>query len=161
MIADSLLRLPGATRPGSFAALMTLYESNYVRLSWLFDIDSLLPASAVSADADDISLYMDVLERARYTTTLRLTYFFDEKGEQIADPDLHIRIYHDAKMVEARACTRRHRHEALRCFETGPGAELARRWGRNVMLNKWLEYCIDKGHRFPQKISSLAMIPNS
>jgi uncharacterized protein YqiB (DUF1249 family) len=140
---------------------MTLYESNYVRLSWLFDIDSLLPASAVSADADDISLYMDVLERARYTTTLRLTYLFDEKGEQIADPDLHIRIYHDAKMVEARACTRRHRHEALRCFETGPGAELARRWGRNVMLNKWLEYCIDKGHRFPQKISSLAMIPNS
>lgn len=140
---------------------MTLYESNYVRLGWLFDLDSQLPAAVVSADADDISLYMDVLERARYTTTIRLTYFFDEDGERIADPDLHIRIYHDARLVEARACTRRHRHEALRLFDTEPGAELARRWDRNVMLNKWLEYCVDRGHRFPQKISPLAIIPNS
>jgi len=140
---------------------MTLYESNYVRLSWLFDIDSRLPASAVSADADDIPLYIDVLEHARYTTTLRLTYFFDEKGEKIADPDLRIRIYHDAKLVEARACTARHRHEVLRGYRTGPGSELARRWDRNVMLNKWLEYCIDRGHRFPREISSLAFISNS
>jgi len=161
MIADSLLRLPAATRPGTFAALMTLYESNYVRLGWLFDFDAPIPLSATSTKADDIPLYLDVLEQTRYTTTIRLTYLFEEDGEQIPDPDLRVRIYHDARMVEAMACTRTHRHKALRDFDTGPGGELARRWDRNVMLNKWLEYCADKGHRFLYKISPLAIIPNS
>jgi uncharacterized protein len=26
--------------------------------------------------------------------------------------------------------------------------ELDQRWARNTMLNKWLEYCIDRGHGF-------------
>ena len=25
---------------------------------------------------------------------------------------------------------------------------LGRRWARNVLLNKWLEYCAERGHRF-------------
>jgi hypothetical protein len=36
----------------------------------------------------------------------------------------------------------------LRRFHTAPGDELSRRWTRNSMLNKWLEYCHDQGHRF-------------
>ena len=28
------------------------------------------------------------------------------------------------------------------------GERLDARWARNVMLNKWLEYCVDRGHRF-------------
>jgi len=26
--------------------------------------------------------------------------------------------------------------------------ELDERWARNVLLNKWLEYCAERGHRF-------------
>jgi uncharacterized protein YqiB (DUF1249 family) len=26
--------------------------------------------------------------------------------------------------------------------------ELGDRWLRNVMLNKWLDYCFERGHRF-------------
>ena len=26
--------------------------------------------------------------------------------------------------------------------------ELDQRWTRNVMLNKWLEYCLERGHHF-------------
>src|SRR5690606_33119920 len=26
--------------------------------------------------------------------------------------------------------------------------ELDQRWARNMMLNKWLEYCLERGHRF-------------
>lgn len=161
MIADSLLRLPTASRPGSFAALMTLYESNFIRLGWLLAIDAPIPDSVVSAKTDDIPLHMDVVERARYTTTIRLTYYFEEDDQKIADPDLQVRIYNDARLVEALACTRHHRHEMLREFDTGPGAELARRWDRNVMLNKWLEYCVDQGHKFSEEIRSLEPISNS
>ena len=160
MLADSALAIPCATRPGSFAALMTLYESNYVRLSWLLPLQSDLPQAMVSRVPEDLPLYMNLVEATRYTTTFCLTYYFDEGENRVADPDLIVRVYHDARLAEAMGCTRTHRHVALRAFETAPGVELSRRWARNVMLNKWLEYCSDMGHRFHTVNTSEDLIVN-
>ena len=36
-------------------------------------------------------------------------------------------------------------------LETGflrPDAALGERWLRNMLLNKWLDYCSERGHRF-------------
>ena len=148
MIADSSLALPRPTQPGSFTALMHLYESNYVRLRWLLEDVRTLAEVQCSRVAADLPLYLEVLERSRYTTTIRLTYFFVDDSGRVADPDLMIRVYHDAGLAEAMACRRKHLHHALRQFDTAPGDELNRRWTRNSMLNKWLEYCYDQGHRF-------------
>jgi uncharacterized protein YqiB (DUF1249 family) len=127
---------------------MSLYESNFVRLRWLLPDDRRLSGSLVSRVPSDLPLYLDVFERSRYTTTIRLTYFFEEDGVPVPDPDLTIRLYLDAHLAEAMACTRHHRHKALKPFDTRPGVELSRRWARNVMLNKWLEYCADRNHEF-------------
>ncbi len=35
MIADQWCKTSWQARPGSFVSLMTLYESNFVRLGWL------------------------------------------------------------------------------------------------------------------------------
>jgi hypothetical protein len=126
---------------------MSLYESNFVRLGWLLPDPRRIDGPLLSDSADDLPLHLTLVERSRYTTTVRMTYFFDDVEGLVADPDLSVRVYHDALLVEAMACTHRHRHEALRSFDTRPGAELSRRWVRNVMLNKWLEYCAEKGHR--------------
>ncbi len=160
MISDSVVNLGRMTRPGSFAALMTLYESNHIRLGWLVP-DLVDPAPAAVSDVPgDLPLYLTRLERSRYTTTACLTYYFEDDGGRIADPDLRIRIYHDACLVEAMACTHQHRHDALRRLDPGPSAELSRRWVRNVMLNKWLEYCADQGHRFAEHRPTLHAVAN-
>jgi uncharacterized protein YqiB (DUF1249 family) len=59
---------------------------------------------------------------------------------------MRVRIYHDAHLAEALE------------WASAPGGggkarplnqrELDQRWSRNVMLNKWLEYCVERGHRF-------------
>ncbi len=152
MIADGSITLPCPTQPGSFTALMHLYESNYVRLHWLLEDVRALPERQFSRVAADLPLHLEVIERSPYTTTLRLTYFFEDDRGQVADPDLRIRIYQDARLAEAMACRRQHLHRALRHFDTAPGDELHRRWARNSMLNKWLEYCNDHGHRFRGRI---------
>ncbi len=147
-VSDSEIVLPKASRPGSFTALMGLYESNYVRLGWLLgELDSLggLYQSTVS---DDLTLHVSVVDVQRYTTTFKMTYWFDVDGEQVADPDLDVRVYHDARLAEVMNCRNSSRNEVLRAFDTEQGTELNRRWTRNTMLNKWLEYCIDLGHRF-------------
>ncbi len=129
---------------------MALYESNYRRLGWLLPDLRHIEGPQVSRVDDDLPLHLDVLELTRHTSTVRLTYWFDEPGGKVADPDLTVRIYHDARLAEAMACIPRHRHVALKDFHTDPGAELSRRWARNTMLNKWLEYAADHGHRFSQ-----------
>lgn len=127
---------------------MHLYESNYLRLHWLFDDVAALPDEQCSRVVADLPLHLAVLERSPYTTTLRLTYHFEDAHGRVADPNLTIRVYRDAGLAEAMACRRQHLHHALRRFDTAPGGELNRRWARNTMLNKWLEYCCDHGHRF-------------
>jgi uncharacterized protein len=148
MIADGSIILPRPTQPGSFTALMHLYESNYVRLHWLFENVNALADEQASRVTADLPLHLAVLERSPYTTTLRMTYYFEDGRSRIADPDLTIRVYQDAGVAEAMACRSRHLHRALRQFDAGPGDELGRRWARNSMLNKWLEYCYDHGHHF-------------
>jgi uncharacterized protein YqiB (DUF1249 family) len=152
LVADSAIITASLTPPKSFAALMSLYESNYVRLGWIIDDLEALPPPGVelaSQVEDDCPLFLAVQEVSRYTTTMLLTYRFNEpSGEQVSDPDLSIRIYRDARLAEAMACGGARFHPALTGFDTTSGAELRRRWTRNIMLNKWLEYCADRRHRF-------------
>ena len=135
-------------RPRSFAGLMTLYESNHVRLRQLLGSLHRLPDEAVSVSARDLDLYLTVEERSRYTTALHMTYWFEDGFGRKPDPDLRLRIYHDARLAEAVSCSEAPRHEALRGIWRPAHSELEQRWSLNILLNKWLEFCLDNRHRF-------------
>ena len=149
VITDVNCAVSWRARPGSFVSLMSLYESNYIRLGWLIPRLDELQGSLISNVAGDCPLHLAVEERSRYTTTLRLTYIFDDPAGPVADPDLQIRIYHDARLAEVQACARWHRHSLLESLRSQLARALGDRWLRNVMLNKWLDYCVERGHRFP------------
>jgi uncharacterized protein YqiB (DUF1249 family) len=146
--SDSACIVSWRARPASFVSLMTLYESNYIRLRRLVPDLEQLAGSMISTVPGDCPLHLQVEERSRYTTTFRLTYFFDEGDEQRADPDLIVRVYHDARLAEVRSCARWHQHEVLRLLRFNCTQQLGDRWARNMMLNKWLDYCAERGHRF-------------
>ena len=147
MLADSLIVPECIYRPGSFSGLMTIYESNFLKLQQLTTaVDG--PAQAlVSSSSRDCDLHLQLLKREPYTTTLKLTYWFAETdGTWVPDPDLTLRIYHDARLVEAVGGHDRHRHHKLKELSLAPDTELDRRWRINMMLNKWLDYLLDVGH---------------
>lgn len=132
---------------------MTLYESNYIRLGWLVGDLRALAATQCSRVDGDCELKLSVLERGPYTTTLALTYVFADDCAALEDPNLAIRVYHDARLAEARTDAPKPAHAALRALRERAQREaseeaLGHRWARNMMLNKWLEYCRDRGHRF-------------
>ena len=147
MLVDSLLVPECVYRPGTFTGLMTLYESNYIKfqqlaatLDWSADV-------LVSSSPRDKDLHAEILRREAYTTTLRLTYWFSEtRGIATPDPDLVVRIYHDARLVEAVSAGETHRHAKLRELVRSNGTELDRRWRLNMLLNKWLDYLFEVGH---------------
>ena len=143
MIADQWCETSWRARPGSFVSLMTLYESNFVRLGWLVN-DLRNASNRVSKTASDCDLHLTPVELSRYTSVFRLTYVFDE----VRDPDLEVCVYHDARLAEVRSFRGFERHPHLSKLQSGLKRELDQRWTRNMMLNKWLEYCAERGHRF-------------
>jgi uncharacterized protein YqiB (DUF1249 family) len=147
---DTYCPVSWRARPGSFVSLMSLYESNYIRLARLVPNLNTAVGASMSEVSGDCPLHLVLGERSRYTTTLSLTYLFEEQAGIVADPDLQIRVYHDARLAEVQACARWHRHAVLESVRSQLTRELGDRWLRNVMLNKWLDYCIERGHRFPK-----------
>ena len=146
MVVDSLLVPQCIYRPGTFTGLMTLYESNYIKLHQLAAALDWPADAIVSSSPRDSDLHAEIVRREPYTTTLRLTYWFDDAGVAVADPDIVARIYHDARLVEAVCSGEAHRHAKLRELAKGSNAELDRRWRLNMLLNKWLDYLFEAGH---------------
>lgn len=146
MLLDYQLVPEAIARPRSFVGLMSLYESNYLRLQQLIPELDRLDGYYQSKVAGDCDLHVEIIERSRYTVTLSLSYFFHESGQRIADPDIRVRAYLDGRLAEAMTLRGDHRHAALRRLTRLHGRQLKAKWRRNVVLNKWLEYLIDQGH---------------
>ena len=143
---------------------MGLYESNFIRLGWLAGDLRALHGRYASSVPGDCELVLTVTERSPYTSTVNLTYLLPAPRGTARCPDLRLRIYHDAHLVEAQSWDEVHAggpRPAHRPRAPRPGAvrpplsaaerELGQRWMRNMMLNKWLEYCVERGHRFSSR----------
>ena len=152
MFNDTTTLVSWRSKPRSFVALMSLYESNYLRLASLAGDLRALADVRLSRVADDCDLRLSVSERSPYTTSLDLTYLFPADDGVSTYPDMRVRVYHDARLVEAQEWAQEanhaQEHELLRRLRGAAERELDQRWARNTMLNKWLEYCIDRGHGF-------------
>ena len=140
MLLDSHLVPETIAKPRSFVGLMALYESNYLRLLRLMPEVARLDGCFRSRIAGDCDLHVEILERCKYTVTLSLTYHLE------TDPDMTVRVYLDGQLAEVLAIGERQRHAALRRLVREHRDELDRRWRRNVVLNKWLDYLSEQGH---------------
>ncbi len=143
---DHLLSPETLLKPKSFVGLMALYDSNYLRLNQLIPELDRLDGYYRSRVAGDCDLHVEIIERSRYTITMSLSYFFNEGDIRIADPDMKVKVYLDGQMAESTGFSGEHRHAAFRRLTRMHRAELDKRWRRNIILNKWLEYLMDQGH---------------
>lgn len=146
MLLDSQLVPETIVRPKSFVGLMSLYESNYLRLLRLIPELDRLDGCFKSRVAGECDLFVEVIETSRYTVTLSLTYRLATDEGLLADPDITVRAYLDGKQAEVLAIGESQRHAALLRLVSEHREELDRRWRFNIVLNKWLEYLSDQGH---------------
>jgi uncharacterized protein YqiB (DUF1249 family) len=162
--------VPGIATPWlrgpTVGALLELLEENYQLLLCLApDLRRLAGGHRASGQGTD--LYLDVIDQARYTTTLRLTYRFPSQDDSLsqnhfgcqndplndetdqtqswhADPDAYLRVCHDARQVEVISL----RQTVLPLFGEDRLATLQSKWDANWFLAKWLGYCVREDYRF-------------
>lgn len=141
---NTLLHKP--RNSGRFASLMDLYEQNYLLMRLLApELRTMASGNYVSHAPCGMPLELQEVRHSRYTTTFKLTYRFSNSGKlrKLYEPDLDIRLYHDARscevmsglLPEGRLQVRRQR-------------DLVEGWRLNRFLNKWLSYCLRQGHGF-------------
>jgi uncharacterized protein YqiB (DUF1249 family) len=123
------------SKPQSFGTLMAIYENNYHRLHRLMGGFLNVAPVTVSSIEGDCDLKLTLLERTPYTLTLQLTYEFLPQTELNDAPNLYVRVFEDARLCSAEAVLD---HPKARTLEA--------RWQRNIFLNKWLDYLLDRGY---------------
>ena len=133
--ADALGRL----RLGKFGWLMALYAENHGRLQRLFEPADLAPGRYASDIGDGLALQLDVLGQHRYTTELRLTYNMLDPVTGEPDPSAYLRVYHDARQVEATHCYVGRRWQDVIGMYPPPAEVIGHRLRMNTFLGKWLQ----------------------
>lgn len=142
---DTMLLRPKTT--GRFNSLMELYEKNYMLIRLLVpELKSLQAQSYVSRPEGLLPLELSAIEHNRYTTTFKLTYLFSSASRHDREPDLTIRLYHDARTCEVMSgLIPSMRSELRRTRDLTDGHRL------NRFLHKWVSYCLRQGHGFSEE----------
>jgi uncharacterized protein YqiB (DUF1249 family) len=131
--------------PRGFVSLMDLYENNYLRLRRLIPDLGKLSEHSISDLPGCLDLHLTILERTAFTSTIFLSYYFEE--ETVSEPALTLRIYHDAHQVEVLTGHLQHGRQR---YDHIPEKAIKTKWKLNRFLYKWLGYCLYLGHSFPQ-----------
>ncbi len=130
---------------GSFAALMEIYERNYIALRRLCPRLSRAIGLLVSQHSENSILRMRILAQTRYTTTLELAQTL---AVDIEIPVLPVRVYHDARQAEVLILN----WPVNRLYDPfprrGKQRDLLNCWHANHFLSEWLEYCLQRSHEF-------------
>ena len=168
-----LLVRKGPRTSARFASLMELYESNYLLVRVLVPCLRSLPSQAASSQPGPsgatpqakgaptgapppslvyvssiegcLDLQLGQVAHEKYTSTFNLTYLFEQgdTGRASREPDLMIRIYHDARTCEVMSgLLQGVKHGPLRTRDLDEGYRL------NRFLQKWVRYCLRQGHVF-------------
>lgn len=127
---------------------MALYEDSYACLLRLVPEPDFPFDVGISRSAIDRDLHLRVLDRSRYTVTINLSYRFDGATEIQSEPDVDIRVYRDVMLAEALRVGPHTHCAVLRDLDRELGPMIKGRWGRNLLLNKWLIYLLAQGHGF-------------
>lgn len=122
---------------------MDVYERNYMLMRLLAPQLRRMSGAGIISTADEaLPLEIVDLEHSRYTSTFRLTYRLSGEHRTGREPNLAIRLYHDARTCEVMSGLLPDDTQERRTRDLDEGIEL------NLFLFRWLSYCLRQGHGF-------------
>jgi uncharacterized protein YqiB (DUF1249 family) len=142
-IAARTARIPKLSR---FGWLMGLYAENHLRLVRLFEPQDLAVGRYISRVGDGLDVMLDVVAVHAYTVELRLSYAVIDPLTGEPDPSAHLRLYRDARQVEATHCYVGRRWQDVIGMYPPPAEVVSHRLRMNTFLGKWVQYLAEQGH---------------
>lgn len=145
-MAPVLARIERIPRLSRFGWLMGLYAENHRLLVRLFEPGDLGEGGWVSSIGDGLDVRLDIVAQHAYTTEMRLTYAMRDPVTGEPDPSAWLRLYRDARQVEATHCYVGRRWQDVLGMYPPPARLVDHRLRMNTFLGKWLHYLAECGH---------------
>ena len=99
MLADQWCETTWRAQPGSFVSLMTLYESNFVRLGWLVnDLRTVTRAPCFAGRRRTVISISSRRNCAAIPVCFVSHMSSNSSAAPVRDPDLEVCVYHDARL---------------------------------------------------------------
>jgi len=137
-------------------ALHACCEANYARLLRLFpDYEQRNERRFAVVDEQ---LHLEVLERSRYTTMLRMSKWRRGGGSErrwLVPLRVDLRAYHDACMLEVIAFQRSGRIAARYDYPNTRMHQQDEKCRQNAFLAEWLEHCLRHGEAHCERLDGL------
>ena len=143
MIFDHEIVPQSIAEPNSFVGLMTLYESNYIKLNHLFPKIRQYDADRLIKSPFGNDIHLGISKKTKYTMIISMTYSFEESKIIEYEPNLTIKIYFDSRSAEVIGIGKLSKKSKLRDITYQNKNIINQLWRRNIILNKWLDYIID------------------
>ena len=148
MMYDHQINPQTIVKPNSFIGLMTLYESNYLRLLDLIPNIKDLEGSYIGNTADENDILFVVNEKTKYTISFSMSYIFEDNLGIEFEPNLKVNIYLDGKLAQVMSLNKDQNSTALNKIAHSHNKFIDFLWRKNMIFNKWLEHIVDKGYYF-------------
>ena len=126
------------------AALHATCESNYARLLQLFPDYETANCREFHLEPGQ-RIRIDVVERCRYTTLMRVCQQGGDKS-WLSAPHFDLRVYHDARMVEVISFQAQRLIEPRYEYPNPSMHARDEKAQQNVFLAEWLSHCLQQGH---------------
>ena len=143
MILDHEIVPQSIAEPNYFVGLMTLYESNYIKLNHLFPKIKQYDADRSIKSPFGNDIHLGISKKTKYTMIISMTYSFEESEIIEYEPNLTIKIYFDSRSAEVISIGKLSNKNKLRDITYQNKNIINQLWRRNIILNKWLDYIID------------------
>ncbi len=128
--------------------LGALGDSNYLRLMKLLprDMSDNIVEFQLSARDHYYGLVrIRLIESCKYTDTLYLEQIHNA-GKWLNNPQMTVRIYHDANMAEVISCCRNRRIQGVNDYPNRFMHHPDEKIQINAFLAEWLNFCLKFGH---------------
>ena len=120
---------------------MKIYEDNFQRLMLLMPGLRAFSEQCHSVRRQE-GLHVDVLERHKYTTVIKLTQNLPLNFLSTAVSAMIVRVYHDAEVAEVLSYQRQYRFKAKYDYPNPAMCQVREKQRVNEFLGEWLDFCL-------------------
>ncbi len=127
----------------TYSNLLEIFEINFMKISRLVPILPSIKEDFIGIKSPSNNLYLICNKKSPYTGTYILTHKIYSSKKVINRPDIHFKIYFDAKLLEVTSICKETRINSYHPFINNC-SDLSFQLELNVFMLRWLDYCLER-----------------
>ncbi|MFQ3334218.1 MAG: hypothetical protein ACI8XI_000893 [Woeseiaceae bacterium] len=145
---DHQINPQAIVKPNSFIGLMTLYESNYLKLFDLVPNFRDLEGTYIANTPNENDILFTINEKTKHTISFSMSYIFEDSLGIEFEPNMKVNVYLDGRLAQVSGINEDQNNSIFNKIAHSHGDIINLLWRNNMIFNKWLEHIGDKEYYF-------------